>query len=598
MNINDLLKTGIECYKAKDYETALLAFNSAISVNPNLASAYHYCGSIYLALNQKENAIKNFRKAEAILKDKEYSKLCNKLEEILVELFPSKTLDCPENHNNDALDFREYQNLFWIDEDGNWYDDPPDHDLYVGYDSDANDYYCDLLSKLTSIKDYLFSRLKKIQTLELKRSQNSEFDRKKLLSQNLPLCSSHLDIARLMGFSVGYLRCLAFSRNKYHYQSFEIPKKIGGKRKISAPNQMLKKAQKWIQNNILDKIKVHDAAHGFKIEHSILTNARPHVNQDIIISFDLKDFFPTISYRRVKKLFKSLGYSETASIVFGLLCTEPIIKNIELDGQAYELVCWTKRCLPQGAPSSPGITNLLCCNLDQRLSQMANKYGFIYTRYADDLSFSASGESLDYITNIFKGVRSIVRSEGFTLHESKTRVMRKHQQQKITGIVVNQKLNISRKTLKRFRALLYQIEQEGFFGKHWGHYRNYDLLRFIEGFSNFVYMVNPDKGVLFVEQVKRIKEKHPVNINKISQSSIITLIYSEFQRIDCSPSTRRKYLKETYGKQSLQDLTEENLLELLDHLKSTEAVYSLTNKEINYFVNINDPTSISKEDLF
>ncbi|CBN57253.1 MULTISPECIES: reverse transcriptase family protein [Kamptonema] len=334
---------------------------------------------------------------------------------------------------------------------------------------------------------------------------NAEIER--LQSYGLPICNTAEQIAAAININIGELRFLAFSRKTStisHYIRFKIPKKTGGDRLISAPMPRLKKVQHWILDNILEKMELHTAAHGFRPHHSIVTNALPHVKAEVIINFDLKDFFPSISYKRVKGLFQSFGYAEAAATIFGLLCTEPEIEQVELDGKTY-FVALTERHLPQGSPASPAITNLLCRRLDNRLTTMAEDMGFVYTRYADDLTFSASGDSLRYICNILKRTESIVAHEGFTINQQKTRILRKNRQQEVTGIVVNDRPSISKKELKRFRATLYQIEKDGPEGKHWGN--SSDVIASIQGFANFVAMVDPEKGREFQKQVKQIKEK-------------------------------------------------------------------------------------------
>ena len=336
---------------------------------------------------------------------------------------------------------------------------------------------------------------------------NTNYNEERLQSYQLPLCNTSAEIAAAMEISVGQLRFLAFDRKTSHishYIRFKIPKKTGGERHISAPMPRLKAAQHWILVNILEKLELHVAAHGFRTSHSIVTNARPHVGSEVIINFDLKNFFPSISYKRVKGLFQSFGYSEAAATIFGLLCTEPEIEELELDGKTY-FVAVTERHLPQGSPASPAITNLLCRRLDRRLTQMAGELGFVYTRYADDLTFSASGDSLQNICNILRRTESIVAHEGLVINEEKTRILRKNRQQEVTGIVVNEQLSISKKVLKRFRAALFQIEKDGPEGKRWGD--SADVLASIQGFANFVAMVNPEKGAEFIEQVKIIKNK-------------------------------------------------------------------------------------------
>lgn len=333
---------------------------------------------------------------------------------------------------------------------------------------------------------------------------NTDSNEERLREQNLPIFHTAAEIAAAMGINLGLLRFLAYNRptsTVCHYVRFKIPKKTGGERLIAAPMPHLKQAQHWILHHILEKLTVHEAAHGFRRNRSIVTNAQPHVQQDVIINFDLKDFFPSISYRRVKGLFRSFGYCEAAATTFALLCTAAESEEVELDGKTY-FIALTERHLPQGSPASPAITNILCRRLDRRLTKMSEELGFTYTRYADDLTFSASGESLQHICNVLRRTESIVAHEGLAINEQKTRILRKGHQQEVTGIVVNDYPNIDKKTLKRFRATLFQIERDGWEGKHWGN--SPDLLASIQGFANFVAMVNPDKGKQFQAQIKRI----------------------------------------------------------------------------------------------
>lgn len=336
----------------------------------------------------------------------------------------------------------------------------------------------------------------------------TECNQERLQTYGLPIYNTAEQIAAAMGISIGQLRFLAFSRKTSpisHYIRFRIPKKTGGDRIISAPMPRLKQAQHWILTNILEKVELHNAAHGFRQGRSIVSNAQPHVGAEVVINFDLKNFFPSISYKRVKGLFHAIGYSEAAATIFGLLCTEPDVEEVEIDGKTY-YVALSDRHLPQGAPTSPAITNILCRRLDRRLTQMAEELGFVYTRYADDLTFSASGDNLRHICNVLRRTESIVEHEGFVINEEKTRILRNSRQQDVTGVIVNSKANVDKKTLKRFRATLYQIEKDGLSGKRWGH--SSDLIASIQGFANFVAMVNPELGAEFKEQVRRIREKY------------------------------------------------------------------------------------------
>lgn len=333
---------------------------------------------------------------------------------------------------------------------------------------------------------------------------NKSNNEERLSRNNLPEPDNIKSLSESMNISVGQIRFLAFSRKVSkisHYKRFLIPKKQGGTRLISAPMPRLKNAQYWILDNILEKIPIHKAAHGFISNKSILTNATPHLDKNLVINMDLKDFFPTLTYTRVKGMFLSFGYSEQMATIFGLLCTEPDTEELKLDDERYFLAK-SERFLPQGAPTSPAVTNIICRSLDARLSGAAAKHGFCYTRYADDMTFSASESGAKNQTKLLWQVKKIVSDEGFTIHPEKTRIMHKGRRQEVTGIVVNKIPNIRRKTLDRFRTLLFQIEKDGIKGKHWNNSPN--LLTAIKGYAGYVAMVNPKKGRVLVERVGRI----------------------------------------------------------------------------------------------
>lgn len=343
-------------------------------------------------------------------------------------------------------------------------------------------------------------------------------DTSRLSAQQLPLLHSSHDLAEVMGISLNELRFLAYQKDVTkisHYQRFEISKKTGGTRLISAPMPRLKRAQYWILGNILEPLPLHNAAHGFVNERSIVTNALPHVGKDVVINLDLKDFFPSVSYPRVKGVFQNLGYSEHVATVLGLLCTESNTQHVELDQEQW-FISNGERFLPQGAPTSPYITNLICRKLDARLEGMARALGFEYTRYADDLTFSASNVSDAVVRQLLWRCRGIVMAEGFNVHPDKTRIMRRHQQQEVTGVVVNEKPSVDRKTLKRFRALLFQIEKDGPADKAWG---CGELFASIEGYANFVAMVKPEKGIALQQQVTRLRQQYgqPVKAGKMQR---------------------------------------------------------------------------------
>ncbi len=337
---------------------------------------------------------------------------------------------------------------------------------------------------------------------------NKISNRQRLHALGLPFFETIEELAQTMKMPVGRLRFLAYQRTLSrinHYRTFFMPKKSGGKRKISAPMPRLKNAQEWILRHILDWVKPHPAAHGFVTGRSIATNAKHHVSAGFVINMDLKDFFPSVTYKRIKGLFRGLGYAENIATLLALICSESDVEKIEMDQQTWFLRRG-ERWLPQGAPTSPAITNILCRRLDARMQAMAAKLGVVYTRYADDMTFSGAEQMAHAIPKLLWRARRIIEAEGFTLHPNKLRIMRKGARQEVTGLVVNEQLSVRRDALKRFRALLFQIEKDGPEGKHWNHGPN--LLASIRGYAHYVYMVHPDKGAPLVERVDKILQQH------------------------------------------------------------------------------------------
>ncbi len=362
---------------------------------------------------------------------------------------------------------------------------------------------------------------------------NTSSDKSKLENLNLPYFENLIDFSEKINKPISELRFLAFQRSVSkvsQYHSYYVPKKSGGKRLISAPKPKLKTAQNWIKNNILDKIEANQNVHGFVKERSILTNAEPHQNKNLVISLDLKDFFPSISYKRVKGLFQKFGYSEQLSTIFALLTTYNETDKLSVDGEIYYAqkithfdkntqTGKTNRFLPQGSPASPAITTLIAYKMDKRLEGLAKKMGFTYTRYADDLTFSSNldlktdrKKTDKIIGSLLYFTKKVVESEGFKIHPDKTHIMRKGNQQKVTGIVVNEnegnKLGIDRKTIRKFRAFLHQTSKIGWEineqhkDKKW---RNHsDPKQAALGFASFIKMVDAEKGEKFIEQIKSI----------------------------------------------------------------------------------------------
>ncbi|WP_084679007.1 reverse transcriptase family protein [Flavobacterium reichenbachii] len=215
--------------------------------------------------------------------------------------------------------------------------------------------------------------------------------------------------------------------------------------------------------------------------------------------------FPTVTHKRVKGLFHKIGYSQEVATILSLLCTYSEINETTLDGVTY-YVQSGERKLPQGSPASPAISNMIVYKLDKKINGLAKKLNFSYTRYADDMSFSTNEENSKNVSRLLYFTKKIIESEGFVIHPDKVHVMRKGMQQKVTGVVVNKKLNVDRMQLRKFRAVLHNIEKNGWKDQKWG--KAIHLINAVEGYINYVYMVNPEKGTAFKQNLKNIINKH------------------------------------------------------------------------------------------
>lgn len=335
-----------------------------------------------------------------------------------------------------------------------------------------------------------------------------EADPARLTAHQLPIAQTASELAALAGVQLGQLRFLAFAREvstTTHYRRFTIPKRSGGERLISAPMRRLKRLQHWILEHVLAPLPLAEPAHGFRPGRSIVSNATPHVGAAVVVNVDLRDFFPTVTYPRVKGLFRRLGYSEEVATVLALVCTEPEIAETELDGVRYYVARGPRR-LPQGAPTSPAITNALCRRLDRRIAGWATRHGWTYTRYADDLTLSTQ-DAAARVGSCLAFVRKVVAAEGFAIHPDKVRVVRRGGRQEVTGIVVNDRPGVPRVELRKFRALLHHIAKDGPAGKTWG--AGGDVLTSALGFASYVAMVDPAKGEALRAQVLALQAKYP-----------------------------------------------------------------------------------------
>jgi retron-type reverse transcriptase len=288
-------------------------------------------------------------------------------------------------------------------------------------------------------------------------------DAAKLAALGFPMLSTPAELAAALGLTIPELRWLAFHTEvatRVHYVNFTVPKRSGGTRALSAPHRKLAAAQRWILHNILAKLPAEAPAHGFLPGRSIVTNARPHAGRAIVVNLDLENFFPSIVFPRVRSVFGRLGYSPAVATILALLCTECPRKVVEYDGKPYH-VATGPRGLPQGACTSPALSNQVARRLDKRLAGLAAKLGLTYTRYADDMTFSGDAGFNDRVGYLMARVRHIAQEEGFAVNENKSRVLRRHAAQRVTGLVVNDRPGVARAEVRRVRAILHRARTEG-----------------------------------------------------------------------------------------------------------------------------------------
>lgn len=285
-----------------------------------------------------------------------------------------------------------------------------------------------------------------------------------LESKNLPIIFSLKHFALLTGMKYFDIRqIIAFREHYYSYHL--IKKRKGGFRRIIAPYKSLRYLQSWIKNNILDKIDSSHYAMGFVKERSIYDNAKIHENREVILNLDLENFFESISERRIFGFFTSLGYSKNLSVDFAKLCTVLINEeefeklNDKEQGYFSHLLELNEPVLPQGAPTSPSLSNLICRRLDHRFISLANKTGANYSRYADDITFSGAYEELPSI-NLLK---KIISDEKFRINWNKYGIYKKGQKQMVTGLLINDEVRVRKKYKKDIYRHLHFCKK---FGAH------------------------------------------------------------------------------------------------------------------------------------
>ncbi|MDJ0568017.1 MAG: reverse transcriptase domain-containing protein [Pleurocapsa sp. MO_192.B19] len=394
------------------------------------------------------------------------------------------------------------------------------------------------------------------------------------------------DIANLLDITDYQLRYhLYISPIKYAYTEFLIPKKSGGNRLIIKPTTSLKIIQKKLNQVLTAVYRPKPSTHGFTRGKSIVTNAEKHLRQRYLLNIDIQDFFFSINFGRVRGLFLAKPYG----------CTKEVATVLAQ-------ICCYENQLPQGASTSPIISNMICSRLDSELQKLAKKHQCIYTRYADDITFSTSRFKFPPRLALFsiesdaivlgKELIKIIKDNGFKINESKTRLQSKYGHQEVTGITVNEKLNINRKYIRRIRAILHAWKKYGiekteteFWNKYDKKHRYYkDRASFesiIKSRIEFIGYVRGKDDLIYLKFLRQLADLSPhlVDISKIN--SII-------QKRDNSIQDNKLFKAEiwTEGKTDIKHLKAafQNLIE-----------HKQYNFELSYKEDLNDQKQGSSE---
>lgn len=333
-------------------------------------------------------------------------------------------------------------------------------------------------------------------------------------------------------FSMQQLVVLCNPKNvTRRYRVFEIPKKTGAARQICAPCGNLK----WFQtclNELFNAIYSPSMyATGFAPGKSIVDNALMHTNQNYVFNIDLKDFFSSIDQARVWKRLQQAPFNfnkEIASIIAGL-CS---IESVRYTENGASSKCFV---LPQGAPTSPLLTNAVCDTLDRRLHGLAKRFGLHYSRYADDITFSSMHNIYQSESDFRKELERIITSQHFTINPDKTRLLHCSKRQEVTGLTVSSKINVSRKYVKDIRAILHIWEKYGYnsaYASFYPHYKS-EKCQLHRGVLNLVNVISGKLCYL-----KMVKGANDPVYNKL---------YSQFLRLkestqDIQPKVNIEYL--------------------------------------------------------
>lgn len=279
---------------------------------------------------------------------------------------------------------------------------------------------------------------------------------------SLPILENVDDLSQSLRLPKEVISKFSFNNDKY-YHRIEMEKKSGGIRHIESPLKELKAIQRWVLRYILDKLSPSVYAKGFVRKKSILDNAKPHEGNQYVLNLDLQDFFTNVQASHVYTLFKNIGYNNNIAFILTSFCTKG----------GY---------LPQGAPTSPALSNLVCLRLDHRVSIYCKKRDLTYTRYADDLCIS--GNKILILQKASYLIKEIICDEGFTINSKKEKLLGPRVRREVTGLTVTPRITISKNNYCVYRKRIYDLVRNEIPNKH----------EIIKGILSFVRSIDKDKG--------------------------------------------------------------------------------------------------------
>lgn len=331
-------------------------------------------------------------------------------------------------------------------------------------------------------------------------------------------------LAETLGIDVKKLKYYIYNPKGRKYTEFRIPKKSGGKRIIHAPITALKILQTKLSEILYKIYRPRHAAKGFVIGESIVTNARVHVGRRVVFNIDIKDFFGLINFGRVYGLFQSA----------------PFNFNKEVAACLGKMVCFAGK-LPQGAPTSPIISNMICIRLDKELQIFARKNALLYTRYADDITFSTDLKSFSANVVVGSGRKVEVGEEllkifsgnGFEINPLKSRVYYRHNRQMVTGLIVNKGVNVPRRYIRHLRGIIHSIQKHGLvnaqtqFELYYSKFKHKSktiplLVNYLQGKMAFLRQVKGKNDQVYDKLLRSLHDLFPVNFDAP---------FNEFERI-------------------------------------------------------------------